>query len=181
MDFNPKEMLRIFRKNLEWSNPNSKRLLLGFGTFIVLSSILLVNFFPSRLTGVEVGKPSKQTANAPNNIEFIDNEMTEELRKDASQNVDKAYKYDPVTITRVENNIRSFYNSLREIKSNEAITAEAQLEMIQKKFGKVFSETLLETALIESAESSNRIEGVTVDDARLKPLVIGKARPRWNE
>ena len=38
--------------------------------------------------------------------------------------------------------------------------------------------TLLETALIESAESSNRIEGVTVDHNRLKPLVIGHSKPR---
>lgn len=38
--------------------------------------------------------------------------------------------------------------------------------------------TLLETALIESSESSNRIEGVTVDRNRLKPLVIGQSKPR---
>ena len=38
--------------------------------------------------------------------------------------------------------------------------------------------TLLEIALIESAESSNRIEGVTVDKDRLKPLVMGKSKPR---
>jgi Fic family protein len=38
--------------------------------------------------------------------------------------------------------------------------------------------TLLETALIESTESSNRIEGVTIDHARLKPLVIGHSKPR---
>ena len=38
--------------------------------------------------------------------------------------------------------------------------------------------TLVEMALIESSESSNRIEGVTVDRARLKPLIIGHSRPR---
>lgn len=38
--------------------------------------------------------------------------------------------------------------------------------------------TLMEMALIESSESSNRIEGVTVDRARLKPLIIGHSRPR---
>ncbi len=38
--------------------------------------------------------------------------------------------------------------------------------------------TLIEMALIESSESSNRIEGVTVDRARLKPLIIGHSRPR---
>lgn len=37
---------------------------------------------------------------------------------------------------------------------------------------------LLQMALVQSAESSNRIEGVTVDPARLRPLVLGDAKPR---
>ncbi len=39
-------------------------------------------------------------------------------------------------------------------------------------------EALREMALVESAESSNRIEGVTVDRKRLRPLVLGNAPPR---
>ena len=38
--------------------------------------------------------------------------------------------------------------------------------------------SLREMALIESTESSNRIEGVTVERNRLRPLVIGNTRPR---
>lgn len=38
--------------------------------------------------------------------------------------------------------------------------------------------TLRELALVESAESSNRIEGVTVEHARLRPLVLGNTKPR---
>jgi len=38
--------------------------------------------------------------------------------------------------------------------------------------------TLRELAIIRSTESSNRIEGVTVDSDRLRPLVVGKARPK---
>lgn len=38
--------------------------------------------------------------------------------------------------------------------------------------------SLIEMALIESTESSNRIEGVTVKRERLKPLVIGDTKPR---
>jgi hypothetical protein len=37
---------------------------------------------------------------------------------------------------------------------------------------------LRETAMVESVESSNRIEGVTVAPARLEPLVLGAAHPR---
>jgi Fic family protein len=39
-------------------------------------------------------------------------------------------------------------------------------------------EALRELALVESAESSNRIEGVTVEADRLRPLVLGNTRPR---
>ena len=35
---------------------------------------------------------------------------------------------------------------------------------------------LRETALVQSVESSNRIEGVTVAPARLRPLVVGPVR-----
>jgi hypothetical protein len=44
-------------------------------------------------------------------------------------------------------------------------------------------EVLREQAIIQSVESSNRIEGVTVAVNRLRPLVIGGAKPRdrWEE
>ena len=37
---------------------------------------------------------------------------------------------------------------------------------------------LREQAVVQSAESSNRIEGVTVAPERLRPIVLGKSRPR---
>lgn len=37
---------------------------------------------------------------------------------------------------------------------------------------------LREQAIIQSVESSNRIEGVTVDAHRLRPIVLGKTKPR---
>lgn len=37
---------------------------------------------------------------------------------------------------------------------------------------------LREQAVIQSAESSNRIEGVTIAGERLRPVVLGKAKPR---
>jgi len=38
--------------------------------------------------------------------------------------------------------------------------------------------TLREIALIQSAESSNRIEGVTIEQKRLRPLVLGRVNPK---
>lgn len=39
-------------------------------------------------------------------------------------------------------------------------------------------ERLKEIAMVESAESSNRIEGITVDKDRLRPIVLKKSKPR---
>ncbi len=39
-------------------------------------------------------------------------------------------------------------------------------------------EVLREQAIIQSVESSNRIEGVTIPPERLRPVVLGKAKPR---
>lgn len=60
-------------------------------------------------------------------------------------------------------------NALAEYKGKQELYAKQSPQVLK---------TLLETALIESAESSNRIEGVTVEHARLKPLVIGHSKPR---
>jgi Fic family protein len=50
-------------------------------------------------------------------------------------------------------------------------------ELYEKQSPKILR-TLRELAIVESAESSNRIEGVTVEPDRLRPLVLGRARPR---
>ncbi|MDO8747695.1 MAG: Fic family protein [Candidatus Omnitrophota bacterium] len=60
-------------------------------------------------------------------------------------------------------------NSIAEYKGKQEVYTKQSPQILK---------TLLETALIESSESSNRIEGVTVDHARLKPLVIGHSKPR---
>ncbi len=60
-------------------------------------------------------------------------------------------------------------NSIAEYKGRQELYTKQSPQILK---------TLLEAALIESAESSNRIEGVTVDRARLKPLIIGHSKPR---
>jgi Fic family protein len=60
-------------------------------------------------------------------------------------------------------------NSISEYKGKEELYTKQSPQILK---------TLVEMAMIESAESSNRIEGVTVDRKRLKPLIIGHSKPR---
>jgi Fic family protein len=58
----------------------------------------------------------------------------------------------------------------------ECMQARGRQEMWMRQRPEVL-EALREQAVIQSAESSNRIEGVTVAASRLRPVVLGKVRP----
>ena len=60
-------------------------------------------------------------------------------------------------------------NSISELKGKETLYSNQSPQILK---------TLVEMAIIESVESSNRIEGVTIDKNRLKPLIIKHSKPR---
>ena len=60
-------------------------------------------------------------------------------------------------------------NSISEYKGKQEMYARQSPQVLK---------SLVEMALIESAESSNRIEGVTIEKSRLKPLILGRSKPK---
>src|SRR5436190_23839673 len=60
---------------------------------------------------------------------------------------------------------------------NDIAEAKGKQELYTRQSPQVLK-ALREMALIQSTESSNRIEGVTVAADRLRPLVLGSAKPR---
>ncbi len=60
---------------------------------------------------------------------------------------------------------------------NDIAEAKGKQELFTRQSPQILK-ALREMALIQSAESSNRIEGVTVEAERLRPLVLGNTRPR---
>jgi Fic family protein len=60
---------------------------------------------------------------------------------------------------------------------NDIAEAKGKQELFTRQSPQMLK-TLREMALIQSTESSNRIEGVTVAADRLRPLVLGNTRPR---
>lgn len=60
---------------------------------------------------------------------------------------------------------------------NDLAEAKGKQELYTRQSPQVLK-ALREMALVQSVESSNRIEGVTVASNRLRPLVLGNARPK---
>ena len=62
-------------------------------------------------------------------------------------------------------------------KTERIAEAKGKQELFTRQSPQVLK-ALREAAIIQSAESSNRIEGVTVAPDRLRPLVLGNTKPR---
>ena len=60
---------------------------------------------------------------------------------------------------------------------NDIAEAKGKQELFTRQSPQILK-ALREAAIIQSSESSNRIEGVTVAPDRLRPLVLGNTRPR---
>ena len=60
-------------------------------------------------------------------------------------------------------------NSISEYKGKEELFTHQAPQILK---------ALVEMAVIESAESSNRIEGVTIDRERVRPILLQHSRPR---
>jgi hypothetical protein len=60
-------------------------------------------------------------------------------------------------------------NDVAEAKGRQELYTKQSLQLLK---------ALREMATVESVASSNRIEGVTVQPDRLRPLVLGNTRPR---
>src|SRR4051812_14941154 len=61
------------------------------------------------------------------------------------------------------------FNDIAEAKGKQGLYTQQAPQLLQ---------ALREMALVQSVESSNRIEGVTVAPERLRPLVLGNTRPK---
>src|SRR5438093_7809594 len=60
---------------------------------------------------------------------------------------------------------------------NDIAEAKGRQDLYMKQSPQILK-ALREMAMVESVESSNRIEGVTVAPDRLRPLVVGNTRPK---
>lgn len=123
------------------------RLALLFFLFLAVSLILSLDLLSWRLRGLEGGKPSSLAIKANRNVRFVDWEKTNELKEKASRGVKKVYKFDALAGTRVEENIHEFFNTVREVSADKALSPDAQIALLRDKVGRSFSDEALRTCL----------------------------------
>lgn len=81
----------------------------------------------------------------------------------------KSFEYDYLLETPVSHSLVMAMRAVGEFRGRQMLYTEQSPEVL---------ETLRHAAMIQSTESSNRIEGITVQPGRIMPLVDKKAKPR---
>ncbi|HWI55354.1 MAG TPA: phosphohydrolase, partial [Desulfobacteria bacterium] len=111
-------------------NTTTKRLMIGFGFFIVTTLILSLNFVPERVD-IEVGQPSPKTIKANKTIEFEDKVRTSEARRKAAESVGRVHQEKPEALEQVLSDINDVMSKIRAVKANTQLTPQERAKLLK--------------------------------------------------
>ncbi|MCL6471681.1 MAG: HDIG domain-containing protein [Firmicutes bacterium] len=157
------DKIKYLLKKVDWRNTNLRRSFLVALIFTLVLATLTIDFLPDRLAGIQVGKPSPKTIKANRDLEFIDFEKTETLRKEAAAQVQKVYNRDWAVESQVIDSVHNFFGLARQVRSNQALTQEAKLDMLSKEIGTTVDKNVLNTTLSISDSDLNYLESVIIN------------------
>jgi hypothetical protein len=145
---------------------------------LILLTFFLVSWFLLSLVinlpifspgGLKVGRPAPYTLKAPKDLEYVDEKKTEDLKEKARQSVDKVYRFSPLAVTKMEQDVRNFYSLIREaqkIKPQKETSPSAleasRLNFLRTELGTGIPDEVLKAALKLSPARLNSLEGRTV-------------------
>jgi len=100
--------------------------------FVMLAGIVTIDIFP-RQVNLEVGQVAKNDIVAPKTVEYIDEEQTQALRKEAANSVSKVYEEDVGILTEVKVDVRKFFDNIKVIKEADA-EIEDKVQQVQDNY-----------------------------------------------
>lgn len=161
------EKIKELRKSIDWKGIALRRSLLVFLVFTMILAVLTIDFLPDKLTGIQVGKPSPKTVKASRDIEFIDFEKTETLRKEAAANIEKVYSRNWVVESQATDLIHKLFDIVRQVRTNQALTPDAKTDLLDKQVDSLFDAGTLKFLLSMPDADLNTIEGTVVNQVDL--------------
>lgn len=161
------EKIKELRNNIDWKGVTLRRSLLVLLVFTLTLAVLTIDFLPDKLTGIQVGKPSPKTVKASRDIEFIDFERTETLRKEAAANIEKVYSRNWVVESQSIDLIHKLFDIVRQVRTNQALTPDAKIDLLNKQVDSAFNEDTLKLLLSVPDSDLNAIEGTVANQVDL--------------
>ncbi|PKM41765.1 MAG: phosphohydrolase [Firmicutes bacterium HGW-Firmicutes-8] len=112
-------------------NTTTKRLMIGFGFFIITTTVLSLNYVPERLD-IKEGQPSPKTIKATRTVEFEDRLKTDEARKRAANSIGKVHDENPEALNQVVGDISGVMNKVKAVSGNAQMTPTDKVARLKK-------------------------------------------------
>ncbi|OCL25216.1 metal-dependent phosphohydrolase [Orenia metallireducens] len=100
--------------------------------FVILAGIVTIDIFPKEVN-LEVGQVAKNDVVAPKTVEYIDEEQTEALRREAANSVSKVYEEDVGILTEVKVDVRKFFDNIQVIRETDVELAD-KIQQVQNNY-----------------------------------------------
>ncbi len=161
-------------KAVRWTSPLAKRAYIGLAMILVFAVALTFDPAPARLTE---GEPAPRTYRAPRDIQYVDEEATQEARQAAREAVSPIYTQDLRAAAEARADVDEFFSSVIEVRDeiSEETTLtpsevrERALQRLEADFGDTLSEDTLRTAVEASDEA---LQTVNVQTRELLTLLM---------
>ncbi len=161
------DKIKELLKKVDWRSTGLRRSFIIIFIFTLILATLTIDFLPDKLSGIQVGKPSPKAVKADRDIEFIDFEKTEALRKEAASHVQKQYNPDWTVEPQVIDSVHNFFSLARQVRANQALTPDAKLDMLAQEVGSTVDKGILTTAINISDTNLNLLESMIVNQVGL--------------
>lgn len=181
------EKIRELKVAAAWRDWHWRRWLFAACVFIALTLVLVVDFFPDRVTGLQPGKPSQKTVKAPRDIQVIDDEATAQQRAEAKKTIGKVYNRDLGAEARSIEGVHRVFSAAGKLKESQ-LTPDDRYKIAVQEAGDSIARVGFDkmTALTydQLAEAEGRVaailqrlysEQVTSDDLAIKREKLVKA------
>lgn len=129
-------------------------LLLFFFFWLALVSVIA---YPMLSSPLKVNAPSPYTIKSPQDISYIDEKKTEELREEARRAVKPVYRYSALAFNRTSQDIKNFFYLLKKAHLDN-VSKEEKIKFLLAELGSFYNRRTLENALKIKEERIPTIE-----------------------
>jgi len=97
-----------------WQDSNTRRSIVLFVFFILMTGIVFGNFSPQQVT-LRTDEVAKRNVVSNITAVIVDEKQTEELKSQAAAKVQKSYQYDQYALPNARTEVNSFFNNIKDI------------------------------------------------------------------
>ncbi|MHB9093213.1 MAG: HD family phosphohydrolase [Eubacteriales bacterium] len=128
-----KQLMALFQEKVfpALRNTTTRRLMIGFGFFILTTTILSLNFVPERLD-IKAGQPSPKTVKASRTIEFEDRIKTAEAKRRAGEAIHKVHDENSGALEQVIKNLTAVMNKVKAVSGNTELAQPDKVNQLKK-------------------------------------------------